>query len=69
MRVDIEHVRKIQVERMKINKVPFEQIEWYEDGKKVKMDPKVVKEFSFIGLNNTDFITSEIYKEDRYKSL
>lgn len=63
MRVDIEHVRKIQAERMKINKLNFDDIEWYEDGKKVKVSSKVCEDFKFTGLNNIDFITAEIYKE------
>jgi hypothetical protein len=63
MRVDIEHVRKIQAERMKINKEDLENIEWYEDGKKLEISPKVIKDFLFTGLNNTDFILSNCYKE------
>ena len=65
MRIDIEHVRKIQEERMKINNVPIKQIEWYEDGKKVEMDSKIIEDFIYTGLNNTDFIISEMYKERR----
>jgi len=64
MRVNIEHVRKIQEERKKINSVPLEQIEWYKNGKKIDIDPKTIKEFQFMGLNNTDFIISNFY---RYK--
>lgn len=63
MRIDIEHVRKIQEERMKINSVPLEQIEWYEDGKKVETNPGIIDDFLFTGLNNTDFIISEAYKD------
>ena len=63
MRIDIEHVRKIQEERMKINTVPFKQIEWYEDGKKVNISPKIAEDFLFTGLNNIDFIISEMYKD------
>lgn len=67
MRVDIEHVRKIQEERMKINKVPLEQIEWYEDGKKVEIDPGIIDDFLYTGLNNTDFIIGKVYKQkDRF---
>jgi hypothetical protein len=69
MRIDIEHVRKIQEERMKINSVPIEQIEWYEDGKKVEIDPKVIEDFVYTGLNNTDFIISEMYKEKRHAQI
>jgi len=63
MRVDIEHVRKLQEEKMKINSVNIKDIEWYEDGEKVDIDPKTLEDFKFTGLSNTDFITSEAYKE------
>ncbi len=63
MRVDIEHVRKIQKERMEINSILLEEIEWYEDGKKLDIDKSVIDDFLFTGLNNTDFIISEMYKE------
>lgn len=65
MRVDIEQVRKIQEERMKINKMDLEDIEWYEGGKKIEISPKVIEDFKFCGLNNTDFIISEVYKESK----
>ncbi len=57
MRVDFEHVRKLHKERMKINQLDFEDIEWYENGEKVEIDPKIAKDFKFTGLNNTDFVT------------
>jgi len=63
MRVDVEQVKKIQAERKKINDLELQDIEWYEDGKKVDIDPKVLAEFEFTGLCNTDFIISDTYKE------
>jgi len=63
MRVNIEHVRKIQAERMKINKSHLKDIEWYENGKKIEISPKKIEEFRFIGLNNLDFILSGFYKD------
>jgi hypothetical protein len=67
MRVDIERVRKIQEERTKINKADLEDIEWYEDGKKLEISPKVIEDFKFIGLNNTDFIISNYYLEKEFR--
>ena len=63
MRVDIEHVLKLQAERRKINELDLNDIEWYEDGKKVEVSPKVIEEFKFTGLCNTDFITMDIFKK------
>jgi len=63
MRVDIEHVRKLQEERMKINSAELKDIEWYEDGEKVEIDPKTLEDFRFTGLCNTDFIIYDAYRE------
>ncbi len=63
IRIDIEHVRKIQEERKRINSIPLEQIEWYEDGIKLEIHPDLIREFLFTGLDNTDFIISEMYKD------
>jgi len=62
MRVDIEHVLKIQAERFRINTLNLKEIEWYENGKKVEISPELIEEFLFTGLCNTDFIISEYYK-------
>jgi len=61
MRVDIEKVRWIMDERRKINIVRLEDIEWYENDKKINIPEEVVDDFSSIGLNNIDFITSGAY--------
>ena len=63
MRVDVEYVKKLQDERMKINNQSFENIEWYEGGKRLNIDKSIIDDFKFTGLNNTDFIISEFYKE------
>lgn len=63
MRIDIEYVLKLQAERKKINELDLSKIEWYEDGKKVKISPKVIEGFKFTGLCNTDFITMDIFKK------
>ena len=61
MRVDIEKVRWIMDERRKINILALNDIEWYEDGKKVDIPKETVDDFSSIGLNNIDFIGSGYY--------
>lgn len=62
MKINIEHVRKIQEERKKINSVPLEQIEWYENGIKVDINPETITDFLCTELNNIDFIISNIYR-------
>jgi hypothetical protein len=63
MRVDLEEVWDIVKRRKAINAPMIEEIEWYEGGVKLEIDPKVSAEFSDIGLNNIDFITSGFYKK------
>ena len=63
MRMDVEHVRQVQAERLRINKMDLKDIEWYEGGKKLEVSPEVIKDFVFTGLCNTDFITMDVYKE------
>lgn len=67
MRVDVEHVLKLQAERKKINDLDFDEIEWYKDGKKVEIDPEVKEEFKFTGLTNICF--TEMYEEDGFADL
>ena len=61
MRVDVEHIKYLTKEREKINKEVLSEIEFFEDGKKVIIPEKITEDFSFIGLNNIDFITSGFY--------
>jgi len=62
-RVDVEHVLEIQKQRLAINKLNFDEIEWYKDGKKLEIDKQTLDDFEFTGLNNTDFIISNSYKQ------
>jgi len=62
MRIDIEKVRALQNERRKINQASLEEMEFYDHGKRIKVDPKHIKDFLYTGLSNIDFITTEFYK-------
>lgn len=55
-RVDVERVRALREELRQINQLELDQIEWFENGQPMNVRPEAVKEFSFIGLNNADFI-------------
>ena len=63
VRVDIEKIIKIKEELRKINALSMDEIEFFENGQKIIIDPELLKEWDYIGLNNTDFITSEFYKD------
>lgn len=60
-RIDVELVEAIQRQRMEINEIPFKEIEWYKDGKKLDFPQKILDDFEFTGLSNTDFVITEFY--------
>jgi hypothetical protein len=63
-RINIEDVEKLLEERRKINIIPFENIEWYKNGKKLILNPKILEEYKFMGLNNTDFVRFKVYLDN-----
>ena len=60
--IDISYVLHLRKELMKINKLDLTDINWVDKGRPVEVDPKVVEEFQFLGLNNTDFIAGQFYR-------
>ncbi|HDY68753.1 hypothetical protein LCGC14_2039500 [marine sediment metagenome] len=62
--VKVEKIREIQKERRDINRRELCDIDFYEDGKLLEIDPEIIKHFMFTGLNNTDFIDSDFYKTE-----
>ncbi len=56
--IAVEEVMRIQSERWNINELEFDDIIWTYKGKPIEVDPKLVADYSHIGLNNCDFITS-----------
>lgn len=59
MRVDVERIRSIKAELKVINDADLRTLEFYEDGKKLEVDPAAVEDWRFTGLNNTTFIDDE----------
>lgn len=62
MIVSVEMIRAIQDMRVLVNLEQLEDLELYEDGKKLDIPIKFIDEFKFTGLSNIDFITSGAYK-------
>lgn len=58
VRVDVERVRALKAELAAINQLELDQIEFYENGQPMKVDPESLEWWKFTGLNNTDFIIS-----------
>lgn len=65
MRVSIKNVKYLQEELKKINSVLLEDIRWYDGDTLLNINEKIIKEFAFTGLNNTDFIASGYYKKGK----
>jgi len=59
LKVAVEYVKWIMEERAKINRVPLEEIEFYENGMKIGFLPADVESWM---LNNVDFITTGEYE-------
>lgn len=63
MRVDIERIIEISEECKRINKLDFSEIELYENGVRVEIDPKIVEELKYLGLSNFLLLRGGSYKE------
>lgn len=61
MRINIEDVQEHIKFRQMVNHQSLSNIEWYEDGKRIYIDQKVIDDFEYTGLNNIDFIYTEYY--------
>lgn len=63
IRVDVDYLKYLFDNINEINKVPFNEIDWIENGEIVEIDPKLKDTWKYIGLNNTDFIRYGYYKD------
>lgn len=67
MKVDIERVRELKRELAEINIQQLEDIEWYEDGNPLVISKIMVDDWKYVGLNNTEFITTKYYLREEEK--
>ena len=59
--VHVEHIKEMQKQRERINNPMLDRIDFYENGKLLHIDKRLIDKFIFTGLNNIDFITSGFY--------
>ena len=64
MKVNIERILELTEELKCINRQDLSDIEFYKNGKKLVIDPKIIEDFEFVGLNNVDFINTNYYKKN-----
>lgn len=62
-RVAIEEVKKLQARLDEINAIPFDKIEWTENGQPIAFDSEVKTFFKFTGLSNHCYIVDGFYQE------
>lgn len=61
-RIDIEEVIAIQKRLDEINKLPLESIDFYRDDELIVVPEETLETWKFVGLNNKDFVTLELWK-------
>jgi hypothetical protein len=59
--VPIEWVKKMTEDRRKVNRMDLTKITWTENGKPIQIPSKIIEDWKFTGLNNTDFIGDDFY--------
>ncbi len=65
VKINIEDVKEIIKMRNKINRIPFDKIKWYKNGEQLNIPTIVATEFKYTGLNNTDFVAMNVYKQKK----
>lgn len=56
MIVNIEEVRKLKERLAEINSVPFNEIEWHENGQEIQIEDIEKDQWKFTGLSNTCWV-------------
>jgi hypothetical protein len=69
VKVNVDLVKAALQERKRINSPDLRDLEFYLDGKKVNVPADVLEDFSFIGLNNIDFIQTYFLKSKHVRVL
>lgn len=54
--VDVDEIRKIKARLKYINSKEIENIEWVERGLPLQINKETLERWSFVGLNNVDFV-------------
>ena len=63
MRVHVEDVRELKRKLDKMNKIPIEDIEFYENDKRIYFSNTCLQDWQYVGLTNQEFILTDYYKE------
>lgn len=61
IRIDLEEIEALDKRISEINAVALDTIDFYRNGVKLDIAPDLYKSWSFIGMCNFDFISTEYY--------
>ena len=56
IRIDVEDVIEFHKRRAYWDSVPIQDVEFFENGAKIEVDPEIINEWRFIGLSNDYFV-------------
>ena len=63
-KIKISEIIELKKRLTEVNNIPLENIKFINDkGNGVYIDPKIINDFGYTGLNNVDFISTGFYKE------
>ena len=63
-KLNVEYLRTLHEEYRRINRLSLHDIEFYEDGKKLDIDPSAIQAALEMAINPFMFIAGEYYKND-----
>lgn len=64
LKVNVDELLKYQAFLTRVNRENLSNIDFIGlDGKKMDLDPDIIKDFKLCGLNNVDYITSGFYEK------
>lgn len=64
VQISIKDIRKSKEFLSHVNSFNLEDIQFLDEfGQPIEIDPETLEEWKFIGLNNTDFVMMEMFKD------
>ncbi len=63
-KVDINYVKWLRDEMDKINKLPFNEIDWYDGTQQLDIPQATKDEWKFVGMTNCSFVETGFYEEN-----
>jgi hypothetical protein len=65
LQIKVSEIRDLKERLNQINSIDISSIDFIDDdGKSIDIDSGKISDFKYMGLNNTDFIIYEFYKND-----